>query len=95
MFSAIALVAFSFAGMANTGGEEKLEIKDSTIEMETLSEKQVVYSCLGYAIRNMVIESGATEGGYSNEQMIEAFSFYLDLCNDLGGAVEDVMIIQS
>ena len=30
MFSAVALVAFSFAGMANTGGEEKLESKTLT-----------------------------------------------------------------
>ena len=27
-FSAVALVAFSFAGMANTGGENELVLKD-------------------------------------------------------------------
>lgn len=34
MYSAVALVAFSFAGMANTGGEEKLEMK-SNLELKT------------------------------------------------------------
>lgn len=43
MLSAVALVAFSFTGMANTGGEEKLNnnlelIK--TIEIEKTTEKR-------------------------------------------------------
>lgn len=40
MFSAVALVAFSFAGMANTGGEENNTIKiNQTVEKkETLSD---------------------------------------------------------
>lgn len=34
MFSAVALIAFSFAGMANTGGEEKLEMKKLILEID-------------------------------------------------------------
>ena len=29
IYNAVALVAFSFAGMANTGGEEKIELIES------------------------------------------------------------------
>jgi hypothetical protein len=34
MFGAIALIAFSFAGMANTGGEEKLNNESMNIDFQ-------------------------------------------------------------
>lgn len=46
MFSAVALVAFSFAGMANTGGEEKLEFKTGDILVKENPCKAVFTSAL-------------------------------------------------
>jgi hypothetical protein len=56
MFSAVALVAFSFAGMANTGGEEKLNIKE-IIEVEDPN-----WGCVGvgFAASDAVLENGGT-----------------------------------
>jgi hypothetical protein len=36
MFSAVALIAFSFACMANTGGEEKLELNNEVIQLKII-----------------------------------------------------------
>ena len=44
MFSAVALVAFSFTGMANTGGEEKINEENlflETINVETLNAQKL------------------------------------------------------
>ena len=49
MFSAVALVAFSFAGMANTGGEEKLEIFNT----QSAEEHK---NCREYANHNASLE---------------------------------------
>jgi hypothetical protein len=45
MFSAVALIAFSFAGMANTGGEEKLNNEELKTEIQESDNDSNKKSC--------------------------------------------------
>ena len=60
IFSAVALVAFSFAGMANEIEEKKVEVK--TIKNEKV-ENSMVINCAGIAIDtfNSALWNGADE----------------------------------
>lgn len=86
MFSAVALIPFSFSGMANTGVEEKLEIKE--LQLDNFK----VPGCREYAIANAVVESNAF-GGYSGDDFAEAYFYYLDACNEANGSIGNVIIL--
>lgn len=73
-FSAVALVAFSFAGMANEIEEKKVETKTTeTKKVEVLEEKVVLRNnCDAYAdeIYNMFRSSGYTVTNAHNVSVI-------------------------
>jgi len=69
IFSAVALVAFSFAGMAN--------------EVEEKEEKIVVKTnCSSYAMASTVAESNYYGTTMSSSQFAEAYTFYYNTCVD-------------
>lgn len=70
-FSAVALVAFSFAGMANN------EVK----EVETKEEKVVKTNCSSYATSSVQAETLAY-GPMSFDEYAEAYTFYYNTCID-------------
>lgn len=63
MFSAVALVAFSFAGMANEVKEKKGEVKSTETKKVEKIETTVKVNCLAIAIDtyNSAVENGANE----------------------------------
>ncbi|MCU0350458.1 MAG: hypothetical protein MUF43_06440 [Flavobacterium sp.] len=76
MFSAVALVAFSFAGMAN-------EIEEKKIEEFTLNQNQP--GCLKYAVRNAnKVLSVAPD--MDDEEFNDIYNSLLEACNEAGGA---------
>jgi hypothetical protein len=93
MFSAVALIAFSFAGMANTGGEEKLNMKN--LISDTIENDTNCLECLDAGMEEYDLASswGATEGqataimniaiamcqGYTWSQMDQS---YIDFATD-------------
>jgi hypothetical protein len=85
MFSAVALVAFSFIGMANTGGEEKLEL----IETLKLTEHS---NCRDYGNQNALIEL-ETFGAMTLTDFVLTVMYYENLCNANGGATGNVVIL--
>jgi hypothetical protein len=59
MFSAVALIAFSFAGMANTGGEEKIDQKELEQEVAIRTNCDALanavmdlYESFGYSVED-------------------------------------------
>ena len=71
IFSAVALVAFSFAGMANEIEEKKVE---TTLGLTP---------CQIYAIVNVSIELCDSE--MSQAEVSAAFQYYNELCDENGG----------
>ena len=72
MFSAVALIAFSFAGMANTGGEEKLKeevIILSKSNVETINMKKL--NCQDFVF--FMIDAIGDQ--YQNMSDVEALNF--------------------
>jgi hypothetical protein len=53
MLSAVALIVFSFAGMANTGGEEKLNVNIEKIESLNSKESLVKVDCFTFAVESL------------------------------------------
>ena len=85
IYSAVALVAFSFAGMANTGGEEKIELIESLNLLEHTN-------CRDYGNQNALIELEAY-GSMSMIDFVSAIIYYENLCNENGGAVGNVVVL--
>jgi hypothetical protein len=78
MFSAVALIAFSFAGMANTGGEEKLNKEIyllKTNNVETISLKKL--NCQDFVF--MMIDAIGEQ--YQNMTDTEAVTFANNMNN--------------
>ena len=69
-FSAIALLAFSFAGMAN-------EIEEKKVEVETLG-----VDCNRYARASIVAETYYYGSPLSQSEFNEAYSFYYNTCTE-------------
>jgi hypothetical protein len=69
-FSAVALVAFSFAGMANE--IEEIEISKSKIETET--------NCNSYAMSSTIAESQYYGYVMTSVQFASSYSFYYNSC---------------
>lgn len=69
-FSAVALVAFSFAGMANE--IEEIEISKSKIESET--------NCNSYAMSSTIAESQYYGYVMTSVQFASSYSFYYNSC---------------
>ena len=86
MFSAVALVAFSFAGMANNSVEK--ETNEVKVEI-------VLTDCYQYAADNTMAEMDAlgTHGSTSFDEIMDIFDFYLDFCKDLGGSVGNMVVV--
>ena len=80
-FSAVALVAFSFAGMAN-------EVKEKVETTQGLTPCQV------YAIVNVSIELCDSE--MSQAEVSAAFQYYNEICTENGGptGLGNVVIIK-
>ena len=81
MFSAFALVAFSFAGMANTGGEEKL------YNQFINSNNNEIPWCVVYAAVSAIIESTGSSEPYTTEEMAQSVAENLANCNELEGNI--------
>jgi hypothetical protein len=79
IFSAVALVAFSFAGMAN----EVEELKTASIS-----------PCAGYALVNALQEEQAIGGFSSGEEFQDAINFYYNMCVDCPRCIMlDVVVV--
>lgn len=75
-FSALALVAFSFAGMANEIKEKKVEVEKVVVQTDCRVERLRAYSEMRSAGIGHADASGATYGIYFaclNAQTIVAF----------------------
>jgi hypothetical protein len=73
MFSAVAFIAFSFAGMANTGGEEKL------------NNNLIVDNSLNTSIKNCIDDGDseydlALSGGASEAQATAIMNIAVAMC---------------
>lgn len=85
MFSAVALVAFSFAGMANNAVENDIT-KEVKVEV-------LVRDCYDYAADTAMAEFEALGGHHSFDEVLDTFDFYLDFCKSLGGNVGDMVVV--
>ncbi|WP_445455683.1 hypothetical protein [Flavobacterium sp. HNIBRBA15423] len=89
MFSAVALVAFSFAGMAN-----------NSVEKTTKEEKEVeavkATDCYQWASDASMDELMAYDhGSPSMGELMDIYDFYLGFCKDLGGNVGDMVVVSN
>lgn len=75
MFSSVALIAFSFAGMANN---EKTETKNLNDEKSVLKQNE----CGEYAGKAVEIEQEA--GFMDSYEQYDAYMYYYDLCEEVG-----------
>ena len=82
MFSAVTLIAFSFAGMANTGGEEKLEFIEA---LENNSNKDIEllesnFDCFGSAVAflELLVADGGCE--YTSAEAADIINLAYALC---------------
>ncbi len=61
-------------------------------EIEVKENVEVETNCLAYAIRNTSAE--LTVSSMSDEEVVEAFTFYYSFCNSNNGNVGDAVIIK-
>lgn len=81
MFSAVALVAFSFAGMANEIEEKKVEIE--TVEMETVNqviENPLRINCMAIAIDTYI---SARRNGANESEGVRMMASVLMSCHSM------------
>jgi hypothetical protein len=81
IFSAVALVAFSFAGMANEIEEKKVEVE--TIEMETVDqvkETSLEINCMAIAIDTY---NSARKNGANESQAVRMMAALLVSCHSM------------
>jgi len=76
VFSAVALVAFSFAGMANN------EVKEVEVKETKKEETIVKTNCSSYAMASTIAESNYYGYTMTNSEFASAYTFYYNTCVD-------------